>query len=53
MIPHFTFQNINGFNADEEPLRVCITFSSLVKMSKPVAVPIRREAGFFPWKNPV
>ena len=45
--PHFAAQNGNGFNPDVELLRVCETFSFLDKLSKPLAVLSRSEAGFF------
>ena len=45
--PHFAVQSGNGFNPDVELLRVCETFSFLDKLSKPLAVPSRSEAGFF------
>ncbi len=45
--PHFAVQNGNGFNPDVELLRVCETFSFLDKLSKPLAVLSRSEAGFF------
>ena len=36
-----------GFHPDEALHRVCETFSFLEKMSKPLAVLGRSEAGFF------
>ncbi len=45
--PHFAVQSGNGFNPDEELLRVCETFSFLGKLSKPLAALSRSEAGFF------
>ena len=45
--PHFAVQSGNGFNPDVELLRVCETFSFLDKLSKPLAVLSRSEAGFF------
>ena len=47
LIPHFAVQSGNGFNPDVELLRVCETFSFLNKLSKPLAVLSRSEAGFF------